>query len=1392
MSSVHATPRRRQSTNFGDAAATNDNERNNRHDRHDTNGNAHDDALAQSLRQLSLATGTPNKSKSPSPLSRTTSTSGTGGPRSPSVASNRRNSTTPRSPLPSSGGGFSSSVNGRESRAGTPGLLRKASMNSLHGGSAGGSGGAGSAGSPGRGLTRRTSAGNLKSPSPGTPLRSPMLGGGGHGFEPLREERQRQPRPPPPTAADIARSHFQGELARHAADTKGRDETDLTPTIVVLHDACYGHRFSRPRTSRANLATIVERPERIQACAVGVSAAYVRLGSRHVGGAYMPHPQLDPAAIPAAAVPFRIHRTARALPLQAQAVTNVHGTKWMEELRIMCDTAEAKLALNGKELQRPDMDRGPPMHHAAPARLHEGDLYLCAESLQALEGALGGVCEAVDAVFDPASPSRRAFVAIRPPGHHCSADWPSGFCWINNVHVGIMHGILTHGLTHAAIVDVDLHHGDGSQAIAWQHNARSATAPKNAAAWKKTSIGYFSLHDINSFPCESGDEDKVKNASLCIENAHGQTVWNVHLEPWKSEPAFWALYADKYAALLDKLRAFFRNQAVLRGLAGNGAIFISAGFDASEWETSSMQRHKVNVPTEFYARFTHDVVKIANDECAGRVISVLEGGYSDRALFSGVLSHVSGLAGADPVTTRDEAFQSGLGYEMGSRMGALGIHNNDDDDSKNVKKNTATPYDPAWWTSAELDRIEAALVPPPPPPEPKTERAPHPATTYSSPTASSQAKVVFTPKLRRSMSGLSASYNNSSSSPISRPPSPPPPPPPEVPWTVAMHELSKLLIPTTERTTTSCTIEDLSAEATRARRERQVLLGGIDVSHTVPASTPATPSGPTRVSMRERKQVKPFGSSAATIAAASTAIKEEGADPMLERKNRRKTVGGGVTPAASVPSTPARTTARPRQASRRLSGASTVVPKDDYDLPPPPMPPMPPMPIMSAAADTTASSTGSSTRPTSAHSSSTAARPGSSMSGVAGSSITAAPATTTTTTSSTAAPLSVRKARPAGAAGTTAKTPRKKATNTSTATTSTSTTTAAKPPYSRKASNGSTGSAATSASATAPSGDDLDKLTSGMRKIKINVVTTAQKEAREKAKREAGKRETEKKLAQQPQPPQQPQPQPPSLAVATASSSPDYEVRTPTTETMSTGPGLTLGSSRESSAEWAPAPAVTAAAATPLPKPALSTQPLPPATPLAQTIGAATTPTLRIEAAETTAGSDGHSPLLTPSTEGGSGGDPLAAHFSAPAPTVFIPYQPDGLSPTSPVAHQQAAPPASSLHWLPPNEFSTPMAPSAVPMSMPMAPTPTPSLMKRADLPVFTSTSTIPFFAQGSSSSRPSSSGLSVGSASASVSAASSRPATSSGPSLVPSSSSPPNMRPRSPTKSPRKMQQQN
>jgi histone deacetylase HOS3 len=574
----------------------------------------------------------------------------------------------------------------------------------------------------------------------------------------------------------------------------------------------------------------------------------------------------------------------------------------MDELKIMCDAAESRLAMNGKELQRPDMKRD--ADEAAPKKFHEGDLYLCSESLDALEGALGGVCEAIDAVFSNNGP-KRAFVAIRPPGHHCSASYPSGFCWINNVHVGIMHAILSHGLTHAAIIDFDLHHGDGSQSVAWEHNSRGVGLAKNAAWWKKTSIGYFSLHDINSYPCEMGDEEKVKNASLCIDNAHGQNVWNVHLQPWRSEAEFWKLYETKYSILLDKTRAYLQSQTErLRaaGLNSKAAIFLSAGFDASEWESAGMQRHNVNVPTDFYARFTRDVVRIAAEEgtsVEGRIISVLEGGYSDRALYSGILSHLSGLAGDDP-TVKDQDF-NGLGYEMGRRIGGSPVAQRAASSAQmrgrkdsSASERGARPYEPSWWSVPELERIEATVTPPAPASPPKKPRYQTPP-TYSSPTAASTAKVVEGLKVRRSISNLSSLSN------ATVPSRPPTPPPPEVPWQVAAHELSKLLIPA-DRQTGSCTHEDLAAEATRARQARQSALAGVAGGSAT--STPEPRAAPSRMALRERK-AKP-----------SLPL-----DNLEDPKNRRKTVGGPVLPAENAAS-------KTRAPSRRLSAASTVVVSD--------------------------------------------------------------------------------------------------------------------------------------------------------------------------------------------------------------------------------------------------------------------------------------------------------------------------------------------------------------------------------------------------------------------------------------------------------------------------------
>ena len=774
-------------------------------------------------------------------------------------------------------------------RTKTPTLQKRSSVTSLHS--------VGAATPPRTPVLRRTSS-NL------APLSSP--GGATKSELPATVE---EPPPPVMTAASVARDYFGKELGIH----RGEAGDPIDPkTVVILQDNCYGHRYSRPRTSRAGLSSIVERPERIHASILGLSTAYVRLGGRHAEGHSPPQPQRHSKEPP----PFKVCKTRRTLPLTSQAVTNVHGLKWMNELKAMCDAAETKLALNGKELARPtSTEQTNGNVNIEKPKLHEGDLYLCSESLEALEGALGGVCEGIDAVFNESN-AKRAFVCIRPPGHHCSADYPSGFCWLNNVHVGIGHAALTHNLTHAAIIDFDLHHGDGSQSITWAHNDRMASLPKNTPVSKKTAIGYFSLHDINSYPCEMGDEEKVRNASLCLENAHGQTIWNVHLQPWKTESDFWKLYDERYMVLLSKARSFLRSHTDrLRQSPMHpqpkAAIFLSAGFDASEWESPGMQRHQVNVPTDFYARFTRDVVRLAEEEglgVDGRVISVLEGGYSDRALMSGVLGHLSGLTSGDqPSALRP--LSSGLGQDMARRLGNLHINAQVGSKLEAAPEQFGDTFDTNWWALERLEEVENLINPPATAAAPKKQR-PAIAPTYSSTTQSFSAKVVSPQTGRRSLSG-SASHLHSS--PTSSPKMPEQPPPP-VSWATAAHELSKLLIPS-DRQTKSMRPEELNAEATRVRKARHSTIG-LPTEALVPAPTIDATSNSKRMQLRDR------------TSKASNYASEEDEKP-LSKANRRKTIADPallVESTESVPPKPIR--ASPRKPSvtrgRRVSDASSM------------------------------------------------------------------------------------------------------------------------------------------------------------------------------------------------------------------------------------------------------------------------------------------------------------------------------------------------------------------------------------------------------------------------------------------------------------------------------------
>ena len=431
-------------------------------------------------------------------------------------------------------------------------------------------------------------------------------------------------------------------------------------------------------------------------------------------------------------------------------------------------------------------------------------------------------------------------------------------------------------------------------------------------------IGYFSLHDINSYPCEMGDDEKVQAASLCIDNAHGQAVWNVHLQPWSSLAAFWDLYASKYSILLSKARAFLRHHTQrlrAEGKHAKSAVFVSAGFDASEWEGAGMQRHSVNVPTEFYARFTRDCVMLAGEEgtaAGGRVVSVLEGGYSDRALCSGVMAHLAGLCGTS-VEAAVKNEESNGQQRLDELMGGLRLNGH------GASTTTDLHYDKAWWSEPNLAALELKVNPPPPhlPQGKRVRTGPQP--TYATPTESFAYKVVNPTSFARSISGTMRE--------IQLPARPPTPPLPEVDWVVATQELSKLVIPS-DRQTRSCTAEELGGA--RTKKDRQ---------SAMPVLTTAEDMGKgVGRQLRDRKGIRM--PAAYSESAYSDEVESVRSVSRASDSGRRQTMH-------EFPPVPAEGAGRPemfqRRASRRLSAGSAFGSLDGIvvDERAPPVPTLP-------------------------------------------------------------------------------------------------------------------------------------------------------------------------------------------------------------------------------------------------------------------------------------------------------------------------------------------------------------------------------------------------------------------------------------------------------------------
>jgi acetoin utilization deacetylase AcuC-like enzyme len=233
-----------------------------------------------------------------------------------------------------------------------------------------------------------------------------------------------------------------------------------------------------------------------------------------------------------------------------------------------------------------------------PAGRHalDGDTVVCPGSGEAALRAAGAVVHAVDAVVS--GKAQNAFCAVRPPGHHAEANRAMGFCLFNSVAVGALHARANHGLDRVAVIDFDVHHGNGTQHM----------------FERDPNLFYASTHQWPLYP-GTGDAD---------ERGCGNIV-NVPLRPYSDGEAFRHGFERQILPALDKFKP--------------DLVMVSAGFDAhADDPLASLQLHE-----DDYEWVTRALMEVARTHAKGRLVSTLEGGYDLRALAASAATHVRAL-----------------------------------------------------------------------------------------------------------------------------------------------------------------------------------------------------------------------------------------------------------------------------------------------------------------------------------------------------------------------------------------------------------------------------------------------------------------------------------------------------------------------------------------------------------------------------------------------------------------------------------------------------------------------------------------------------------------------------------------------------------------------------
>ncbi len=258
---------------------------------------------------------------------------------------------------------------------------------------------------------------------------------------------------------------------------------------------------------------------------------------------------------------------------------------------------EALTAVHTPELLEAILDAA-----EAGGRWLDSDTYVSPGSYEAAAYGAGAALVAVDAALQ--DEPGRAFALVRPPGHHAASGRAGGFCLINNVAVAARYALAGHGLTRVAIIDWDVHHGDGTQAIFYASGA----------------VFYASLHQQPLYPGTGAREETGSGAG------RGATL-NVPLPPGADDMRYLRAFDEVVAPAVRE----FRPQLLL----------VSAGYDAHEDDPLGMQR----VTTAGFGALSRRVGALATECCGGRLVMVLEGGYNHDALAHSVAATLRALDG---------------------------------------------------------------------------------------------------------------------------------------------------------------------------------------------------------------------------------------------------------------------------------------------------------------------------------------------------------------------------------------------------------------------------------------------------------------------------------------------------------------------------------------------------------------------------------------------------------------------------------------------------------------------------------------------------------------------------------------------------------------------------